>query len=143
MVATVQQMLRTQIPIALSAAMVPVFSGLSADIHLRTTKRVMPDLVKQVLQDGGIKMTDTPSAGTEPRPRRVEGEPLCIAVVFAQTQMADISISGQEWIIFVQRQPYLWDVVPRCFEKKLRRKRRQSHSLNDNLSMRVSGSARS
>lgn len=74
-VATVQQMLRTPIPISLSAMMVPVFSGLSADIHLRTTKRVMPDLVKQVLQDGGLKMTEVPSPGTEPRPRRVEGEP--------------------------------------------------------------------
>ena len=74
-VSQVQKMLGASIPLGLTAVTVPVFSGISASLHLRTTKRLVPDVVHQVLLVGGLKPSDQAGSRFAPRPRRVEGHP--------------------------------------------------------------------
>ena len=69
------QMLGEGLPLGVTAVTIPVFSGLSADVHLRTAKRLVPDVVQQVFQDGGLRTSEQSGARYTPRPRRVEGNP--------------------------------------------------------------------
>ena len=69
------QMLGDGLPLGLTAVTVPVFSGLSANVHLRTAKRLVPEVVQQVFQDGGLRVSEQSGARFTPRPRRVEGNP--------------------------------------------------------------------
>jgi aspartate-semialdehyde dehydrogenase len=52
----------------------PVFSGLSADVSLRLSRRTPPDLVARILADGGVRFAAEAGARFLPRPRRIEGE---------------------------------------------------------------------
>lgn len=55
---------------------VPLFSGISATVMIRTPQRVDPNLVARVLSDGGVVTPELAGARHLPRPRRVEGKPL-------------------------------------------------------------------
>ena len=68
-------MLGEGLPLGVTAVTVPVFSGLSADVHFRSPKRLAPDAIKQVFQDGGLKVNEQVGTRYTPRPRRVEGNP--------------------------------------------------------------------
>lgn len=54
---------------------VPVFSGVSVELRIEPSKRPVPELVRQILVDGGVKITNQETARELPRPRRVEGQP--------------------------------------------------------------------
>src|SRR5690606_33204547 len=58
---------------------VPVFSGMSATLAVRAQRRVPPELVAQILVDGGVRLADDPAPRYVPRPRRVEGRPFAHA----------------------------------------------------------------
>lgn len=58
---------------------VPVFSGFSAHVVLRSQRRAPPELVTQILADGGVRLSDDPAPRYVPRPRRVEGKPFAHA----------------------------------------------------------------
>ncbi len=58
-----------------TAVGVPVFSGMSAQLSIRATRRVPAELVSQILADGGVIVADDNSARSVPRPRSVEGHP--------------------------------------------------------------------
>ncbi|MFK7929813.1 MAG: Asd/ArgC dimerization domain-containing protein [Myxococcota bacterium] len=71
----VQTILGAELPLRISMVGVPVFSGISAQITLRLGRRVLPDLVRRILTDGGVGVVEDDSPRTLPRPRRVEGQP--------------------------------------------------------------------
>lgn len=62
-------------PMAITMVGVPVFSGISAAIHLRTPRAVDVNLVERILRDGGVTVPEAPGARYVPRPRRVDGKP--------------------------------------------------------------------
>ncbi|MFT7521708.1 MAG: aspartate-semialdehyde dehydrogenase [Kiritimatiellia bacterium] len=64
------------LPTQVTVVGVPVFSGLSAELRIQTHRRIMPDLISQILEDGGVLLSDDPGARYVPRPRNVEGEAL-------------------------------------------------------------------
>jgi aspartate-semialdehyde dehydrogenase len=54
---------------------VPVFSGISAHIHLHTEQQLDVVLVQQILKDGGVGLPKQTGSRYLPRPRRVDGQP--------------------------------------------------------------------
>jgi aspartate-semialdehyde dehydrogenase len=53
---------------------VPVFSGISAQVHVRSARKVVPDLIERVLVDGGALMPEEDGPRHLPRPRKTTGE---------------------------------------------------------------------
>ncbi len=62
-------------PSRVSAIGVPVFSGVSAQITIRATRKAPAELITQILADGGLGTPEDESTRSIPRPRSVEGEP--------------------------------------------------------------------
>jgi aspartate-semialdehyde dehydrogenase len=58
---------------------VPVFSGLSMELRIEPSKRPVPELVAQILKDGGVEVEAGEGTRTLPRPRRAEGRPFAQA----------------------------------------------------------------
>lgn len=58
---------------------VPVFSGLAMELRIEPAKRPVPELVSQILRDGGVEVEAGESPRTLPRPRRMEGRPFAQA----------------------------------------------------------------
>ena len=54
---------------------VPVFSGVSATLTLRTGARLDAALVARILTDGGVVVVEGANPRSLPRPRKVEGHP--------------------------------------------------------------------
>ena len=54
---------------------VPVFSGLCAEIDVRSTRQVPAALIEQFLADGGVRQLEGDGERAVPRPRKVEGQP--------------------------------------------------------------------
>jgi aspartate-semialdehyde dehydrogenase len=54
---------------------VPVFSGMGAELRIRTGRALAPDLIHRILIDGGNRAAEEEGARFVPRPRRVEGTP--------------------------------------------------------------------
>ncbi|MCB9688499.1 MAG: hypothetical protein H6735_25910 [Alphaproteobacteria bacterium] len=54
---------------------VPVFSGISAEIVVRTARPVPLELAQRILGDGGARLPEAAGPRYLPRPRRVEGHP--------------------------------------------------------------------
>lgn len=75
-------------PLHVTEVGVPVFSGLGATLELQLARTVPPELVQQVLVDGGLKWADDEAVRALPRPRRVEGHP------FAQAGRLRVSEDG-------------------------------------------------
>lgn len=75
----VQGLLGDARPIDLTLVGVPVFSGISAAIEVRPSRRVPVELVMQILQDGGVRLPEDAGPRYLPRPRRVEGRPFAHA----------------------------------------------------------------
>ena len=69
------QILGNEHPLHLTLVGVPVFSGVCAEIEVRTSRQVPATLVEQILADGGVKQLDGEGERAIPRPRRVEGQP--------------------------------------------------------------------
>lgn len=73
--AELRRLLGTDVPIDVTLVGVPLFSGVSAEIHLRAQRHAPLDLLERVLQDGGAVLPKAPGSRYLPRPRRVEGHP--------------------------------------------------------------------
>ena len=73
-VAQVQALLGGAVPLSATLVGVPVFSGISAEIVLRPSRRVLPELITRILSDAGVGMPDQAGVRFLPRPRRVEGQ---------------------------------------------------------------------
>jgi len=58
-----------------TAVRVPVFSGMSASIVVRTDRHIPAELVAQILTDGGVTVVNEPKNRALPRPRSVEQHP--------------------------------------------------------------------
>ncbi len=57
--------------IRVTLVLIPLFSGMSATVSIRTSRKILPDLAIRILDDGGVRVGD---AKVPPRPRRVEGK---------------------------------------------------------------------
>ena len=90
----VRRMLGVQWPMHITLVGVPVFSGISAQISIRSGRQIPPDLAERVLADAGVVFPDTAGARYLPRPRRVEGQPF---VHVARTRSADEGGSLHLW----------------------------------------------
>jgi aspartate-semialdehyde dehydrogenase len=62
-------------PMSITVVGVPLFSGISASVHLRTPQPVDPDLVARILGEGGAVLPKAVGPRYLPRPRRVNAEP--------------------------------------------------------------------
>jgi len=62
-------------PAAITIVGVPLFSGISASVHVRTAQVVDSGLVARILRDGGAVLPRSSGARYLPRPRRVNAEP--------------------------------------------------------------------
>ncbi|MBW1877911.1 MAG: hypothetical protein JRI25_07310 [Deltaproteobacteria bacterium] len=62
-------------PASITVVGVPLFSGISASVHLRTPEPVDPDLVARILRDGGAVLPKATGARYLPRPRGVNAQP--------------------------------------------------------------------
>lgn len=71
----VQNLLGGAVSLSATLVGVPVFSGISAELVLRPTRRLPTELLTRILSDGGVGMPDEEGARFLPRPRRVEGQP--------------------------------------------------------------------
>ena len=74
-VAQVQALLGAAVPLSATLVGVPVFSGISAELVIRPSRRVLPDLLARILGDAGVGLPDQAGSRYLPRPRRVEGQP--------------------------------------------------------------------
>lgn len=73
--AQVRSLLGGPVPVATTLVGVPVFSGISAQLTIRLSRRVMPELVERIFSDGGVGLPEEEGPRYLPRPRRVEGQP--------------------------------------------------------------------
>ena len=71
----VHKMFGEGIPLGVTCVGVPVFSGISANIHIRTVDKIDPQSIARVLSEGGVKVGKDNSFRSVPRPRTVEGNP--------------------------------------------------------------------
>jgi len=74
-VAEVQALTGTPGPLRATIVGVPVFSGISATLHLRTPQHLDLTLIERILSDGGATLPKAAGARYLPRPRRVDGKP--------------------------------------------------------------------
>jgi aspartate-semialdehyde dehydrogenase len=74
-VAQVAGFVGERITLSMTLVAVPLFSGLSADISIRSVRRLLPDLALRILEDGGVRVTEEGGVRQLPRPRKVEGQP--------------------------------------------------------------------
>ncbi|TNE84370.1 MAG: hypothetical protein EP330_29585 [Deltaproteobacteria bacterium] len=70
-----QRLLGAEIPVHVTLVGVPVFSGMTVNLSIRTSRLTAPDLVERVLTDAGMIAPETSGQRYLPRPRRVEGQP--------------------------------------------------------------------
>lgn len=73
--AHIQRLLGVELPIHVTLVGVPVFSGMNANITLRTSRAAPADLVERLLKDSGMVLPEASGARYLPRPRRTEGQP--------------------------------------------------------------------
>ncbi|MCO4744616.1 MAG: hypothetical protein KC912_07505 [Proteobacteria bacterium] len=71
----VSQILGIEIPVRVTLVGVPVFSGMSVNLSIRTPRATPPDLVERVLTDAGLVKPEMAGIRYLPRPRRVDGQP--------------------------------------------------------------------
>lgn len=69
------QILATEVPIRVTLVTIPVFSGMSVNLSIRTARTITPDLVNRVLADAGMVTPEVSGTRYLPRPRRVEAQP--------------------------------------------------------------------
>jgi aspartate-semialdehyde dehydrogenase len=81
-----QRMLGAEIPIHVTVVGVPVFSGMTANVTIRTPRGSSPDLLERILTDAGLVAPEAPGARFLPRPRRVEGKPFAHVGRIRQTE---------------------------------------------------------
>ena len=73
--AQLQRLLGAQIPVRATLVGVPVFSGMSVNLSIRTSRTTPPDLVERLLTDAGMIAPEASGTRYLPRPRRVEAQP--------------------------------------------------------------------
>ena len=61
--------------VRVSQVIVPVFSGISAEVRLHSRRIAPVELIRQILVDGGVRVEADDNPRTLPRPRRTEGQP--------------------------------------------------------------------
>lgn len=89
-----RRMLGVQWPMHITLVGVPVFSGISAQISIRSARQVPADLAERVLADAGVVFPETSGVRYLPRPRRVEGQPFVHA---ARTRNSEDGSSLHVW----------------------------------------------
>ncbi len=70
----VARLLGGSLPVTVTEVAVPVFTGISATIRIRTAQQLDPALVERILADGGVQLPKAPGVRYLPRPRRVDGK---------------------------------------------------------------------
>ena len=61
--------------ISITSVGVPVFTGISATIQVRTSRSIPEGLLEQLFGDAGLKLPKEAGPRYQPRPRRVDGSP--------------------------------------------------------------------
>ena len=72
----VRRVIGGEIPCGITLVGTSVFSGMAANVHLRTVKKIKKSRVERIFKDGGVQLSDKSVARYVPRPRRVEGQGL-------------------------------------------------------------------